>query len=613
MRKVANTLSLFALLVAFLASAAPAQALTTMSISGRAVDSVTNAPLKDVCITLGPPIRCWFDGTPNGLHTDALGNFLIDLTPLVPAPGSQWEIYLVCDAQCVASNPSGYATAHVGPFVVSGPYSVGDVKMLKNAAPPPPAGPCGTGRTDLPTTTVYLPNITKTLGGPSGWVTPFIVQNTGAATTALEISFYKFSDGSCVARRTVSALAPGNSFADIPNNDSFLPDDTQFAVVVKSFGANVVSTVNQVQGSGSQFQALAYTGVSTGATTAYLPNVTRRFFGYDIPFIIQNLGTQTATATSLFTSVPSSTCTTSHTYNKSLVIQSGRSGVIDPNFEATFNGVPGSGLADGCQYSVIVTSAQPIAVVANAHSEAGAPQAYSHNALTSGAATLYAPYTVLGGLGGRFSPVVVQNVGTSAASANLEFTPLGGGTAKTFSLGNINAGASRPFDPRYTNGDTAQPLCTAASATCLGNGEYSLRITSSGTIAAVALPVSNTTAGAYSAAPSSAPKSFLPNVTRTLGGSSGWTTPIVVQSVSATTVTLKWYRFSDGVLVTTQSLPMLANTAKWVDPRTVPGLSDDTQYAVIADGGTGTITAIVYEQNFSGGDGDMIYEGFPAQ
>jgi hypothetical protein len=33
--------------------------------------------------------------------------------------------------------------------------------------------------------------------------------------------------------------------------------------------------------------------------------------------------------------------------------------------------------------------------------------------------------------------------------------------------------------------------------------------------------------------------------------------------------------------------------------------------AVVADGGvTGNITALVYEQNPSGGDGDMIYEGF---
>ena len=30
------------------------------------------------------------------------------------------------------------------------------------------------------TTTIYLPNIVKMLGGPDGWNTPFIVQNVGS-------------------------------------------------------------------------------------------------------------------------------------------------------------------------------------------------------------------------------------------------------------------------------------------------------------------------------------------------------------------------------------------------------------------------------------------------
>src|SRR5438552_9012457 len=40
------------------------------------------------------------------------------------------------------------------------------------------------------TSTNYLPNVTKTLGGPSGFQTPFIVQNTGTLATTLEVSFY---------------------------------------------------------------------------------------------------------------------------------------------------------------------------------------------------------------------------------------------------------------------------------------------------------------------------------------------------------------------------------------------------------------------------------------
>ena len=60
--------------------------------------------------------------------------------------------------------------------------------------------PCGTP--GLLTTTVYLPNITKTLGGPAGWVTPFYIQNAGALQTTVETSFFRFSDAAECRRFT---------------------------------------------------------------------------------------------------------------------------------------------------------------------------------------------------------------------------------------------------------------------------------------------------------------------------------------------------------------------------------------------------------------------------
>ncbi|HET7700567.1 MAG TPA: hypothetical protein VFM06_06840 [Candidatus Limnocylindria bacterium] len=583
-----------AILVGAIASAAPAAANGPLIITGQVVNSVTSAPIAQVCVTLGPPIRCW-------TYTDAAGNYTVDLDAILASHGGTWDLYFV---------KTGYETAYSGKFVMNGPYTVPTMRMI--AAAPPPPGTCAAPRTDTPTQTIYLPNITKTLGGPNGWVTPFIVQNTGTINTSLEVSFYKFSDGTCVARRTPPILAPQRSYADIPNNDSDLPNDTQFSVVVRSFGAPVVATVNQVQGSGSTAQALAYTGTSTGATTVYLPNVTRRFYGWDIPFIVQNLGTVSTTATASFRSVASPSCLSAHTYTKSLFIEPGRSKVIDPDFESAYTGAANSGLSDGCQYAVIVTSAQPIAVVANAHNEAGAPAAYSHNALSAGASTLYGAYAALNGPGGRFSPIVVQNVGTTVADATIEFTPLGGGVARSFTLAAIAAGGSRAFDPRYSNGDTAQALCSGATTTCLGSGEYSVRITSAGSIAAVVLPVSGTTATAYATALQGTARTYLPNVTRTLGGATGWTTPIVVQSTTATAATLTWFRFSDGLLVKTQSITIAPNTAQWIDPRSVAGLNDDTQYAVVVTANTGgALNAIVYEQA-TGGDNEMIYEGFAA-
>ena len=91
----------------------------------------------------------------------------------------------------------------------------------KATAPIAPIARCDA--TGVPASTIYLPNITKTLGGADGWYTPFIVQNTGSTATRLEVSFFRFSDGSLVTCHVVGSVAPGTSFADVPTNDTDLP------------------------------------------------------------------------------------------------------------------------------------------------------------------------------------------------------------------------------------------------------------------------------------------------------------------------------------------------------------------------------------------------------
>jgi hypothetical protein len=441
-----------------------------------------------------------------------------------------------------------------------------------------------------------MPNLTKTLGGPGGWDTPFIVQNVGTVATDIQLDFYRFSDGALVAQRLIRQLAPGSSYSDVPSADPALPSDTQFSLIVRSYGAPVATVINQVQGSGDRMQAAAYVGSTSGATTVYLPNVTRRFFGYDTPFIVQNLGASPAFVTATFTSFDGTLHQTIP-----LVVLPGRSGVVDPDFTP--------GLVDGTQYSVVLRADQPISAIVNAHNETGAPVAFTTTGVAAGGRTLFAPYAVKTDANdGLNSPIVVQNLSGVSADATLEFTQLGGGPTQVFTLNGIAPGSSKVFDPRFALGGTTP--CHSASATCLGAGEYSLRITATQEITAVVLPTSAVTSDAYAATASVAPRVYLPNVTRTLGGASGWTTPIALQSAGATTATLRWYRFSDAVLVTTQNVALPAGGAVWLDPRVVAGLADDAQYSVVIDGGAGgALTAIVYEHFFGAGDGVMIYGG----
>lgn len=457
---------------------------------------------------------------------------------------------------------------------------------------PPPALPCDTP--GAPASTVHLPNVTKTLGGPDGWVTPFYVQNVGPGTATIETSFYRFSDGALVTCRRVNGLLAGRTHGDDPNTDGDLPDGTQFSVVVRSWGAPVVAVVDQLRGSGRATLAAAYAGFTSGATSVYLPNVTRRFFGYDVPFIIQSLGPVTARVSAHFVSFDGT-----KVFDTSVNVASGRSAVIDP--DAT------PGLSDGTQYAVSLTSDQPIGVVANAYNVTGASVAYTHTALASGAGSLLAPYAVKSAT--QASPVVVQNLGQATLDATLIFTPLGGGASQTFTLFGIGARSSRAFDPRFTAATTVP--CSTASATCLGPGEYSLRITAPGTIAAVVLPTGALTAAAYAASAAPQRRALVPLVRRNVGGPGGWTTGVIVQSAAATSATLSWYRLGDGALAATQALALPLDAALRVDPRTVTGLQDDARYSLVITAAGGAIAAIAYDLG-PDGDAAMIAEAFPA-
>ena len=615
-RAVSSTL--VALILALALPAAPAAAMTG-TVTGRVVDSVTMQGIFDAHIYLGIP------GGFIWAHSAADGSFTIDLTPIQYNPTTPWQVYFVKEGYVTA--PTNKFTMTTSGYVFgSEPANVpAAFPLVKQLVGPRSSCTDSTGQQPPPTLTqtLYLPNITRNLGGEGGWYTPFIVQNTGSATTLLEVTFYKFVDGSCVERFLVGGLNPGTSYANDPRDPAknpTLPDDAQFSVVVKSYGSTVVGVVNEHQGSGTRAEALSYNGFTSGAKTVYLPNITRRLFGLFVtPFIIQNLGDGVASVQATFrtfdgTGVPVTIGRT---------IDSGRSKPIDPNSNDFNLGAPG--LTDNKQYAVTVTSNQPVAVVVNTHADAASvanPVAYAADGVTGGASTIYAAYASKNAASiDRYSTIVVQNLGASAVTPQITFTPLVGatGTANTYTFATpIQPNSSKAFDPRFsfsTQGTTNVP-CSTGGADCLADGEYSVRISASGATLAAAMnvisDVSGATAMGYAANAAPSTKFYLPNVTRTLGGANGWSTPIILQTVTASGATVEWRRFSDGALVTTQNLTIANGSAMRIDPRTVAGLSDNTQYGVTVNGTGGTLTAIVTELNFEGGDGAMAYEGFPS-
>jgi len=482
---------------------------------------------------------------------------------------------------------------------------------------------CAVPRTAAPTQSVYMPNITRRLGGPTGFYTPFIIQNTGAAPTDLEVSFYKFGDGRCIQRSLVSNLQPGTAYSSDPNDNGknpSLPDDAQFSVVVRSFGSTIVGVVNEHQGTGDRAEALSYNGFTTGAKTVYLPNIARRFFGLFVtPFIIQNLGATTASVAATFRPFDGGAPITI-----GRTIEPGRAKPIDPNSDDANLGAPG--LTDNKQYAVTVQADQDIAVVINTHADAANlehPLAFATNGVAVGGATIYGAYAAKNAEGlGRYSPIIVQNLGGAAVTPTITFTALvgGPGVANTYTFPSIAPGSSKAFDPRFSfsSQGTTNLTCNAGGADCLADGEYSIKIEAAGGNIAAQINVSTASTGmGYSATATPAVRSNLPNVTKSLcfcpspTRATGWTTPILLQSVTATTVTLRWYNFAGGALATTQTITLAPGSGTRIDPWSLAQLAPDRQYSVVVDGGTGTLTAIVTEVA-SGGDNAMMYEGFPS-
>ena len=581
-RSLTSALAALAVVVGITISAGtPAAAVPgDARIYGKVTDSVTGAPLDNVCVVNGPVASvCW-------TRTNTVGDYEV-IIPGLTGVNFQTNIQFF---------RTGYNTRSDNVTVTGGSNLELNVTMVSQTPgqPPPPATPpCNPcignpppPGPPTPTFTVYLPNIVRMLGGRYGWHTPFIIQNVGTASTQLDVKYYKFSDGSLVATRTATVL-PGRSFVGSPNDEGDLPADTQFSVVITSVGSPVVAVVNEHQGGpGITPEALSYSGFSSGSTKVNLPLVSKMAGGWLTTMIMQNLGTAMTTVTGTFRRVDG----TGTPVTISRAVQPGRSQFIDPRSE--------SALTDGAEYSVTFAATEPFAVVANAHNDlpgSPAPMGDSFNGIPNVTnTTTYSPYVPKNADGvGRSSRVVIQNAGTTAATPSITLRAYVGGGTTTVTAPSIEPGASFSFVPTVTD------------------GEYSM-VVAGGTFAVVTTAISPATAMFYTGTNTLATKLYMPNVTRTLSGGAGdpgWTTPILIQSADATAATLRWYRFSDGSLVTTQNLTFASGATVRVDPRTVPGLTDNTQYAVVLES-TGSVVAIVTELNLLAGDNAMIYKAF---
>lgn len=280
--------------------------------------------------------------------------------------------------------------------------------------------------------------MTKQLGGPSGWTTPVSIQNIGSVNTLVTLELFRFADGAAVATLMSPDLRPGQSWLFDPLAYANLPYDTQFALVLRPASAPVAAVVLE----SAARSAMAYSGSATGASSLYLPNITRRLGGaggWDTPFIVQNLGGVATTVTVSFYGFASGAL---ERRLDGITIAPGRSQAFVPwTIE---------GLRDDAQYSVVIDgpSGSQLHAIVNEHS---GDQAMSYAAQQRGAQNLVLP-NIMKYVGPEswYSPFIVQNVGTATASFALAFYPVGvPQMAASTGYISLAPGRAAPVDVRF--------------------------------------------------------------------------------------------------------------------------------------------------------------------
>lgn len=329
--------------------------------------------------------------------------------------------------------------------------------------------------------TVYLPNITRNLGGRDGWNTPFIVQNLGTKATTASVSFFNFSDGTLAKKIDNVALDPGRSQAFLTWAIDGLADDAQYAVVVQGpADSQLYAIVNEVSGQ----MAMSYEGLLAGSDVVYLPNVLKYLGGTDhwfTPFIVQNLGAAPATFALEFYAFDTGQLMTVLPDQQLLP---GRSLPVDVRF------APGW-LAAG-SYSVVVrgqSGAKLGAVVNEVDPGAGMAMSYDGIARSQAQVSAYLPFLQKNvGAAGWFSPIVAQNLGTAATDITLTLFDQSGDIAAQKTFPAVRPGAAAVYDPRadrrLKNGtysglvQAAMPISAVVNVAGTLSGDYAMAFTS---------------------------------------------------------------------------------------------------------------------------------------
>jgi hypothetical protein len=274
------------------------------------------------------------------------------------------------------------------------------------------------------------------------WTTGIQVQNLGAGTATITLTFYNSSNG----------LSAGTANGSIPTGGSV----TYFPVPVVSAGfagSAVVSSdqpvaaIMNLLGNGGAYGGSA-NGLSAGSTSVGLPLVMRGNSGFDTWFNVQNAGNADTTVTVSYKPGGAGTAAT-----ESALIKAGAAHTFDQSGNTAL-GIKFVG-------SATITSAQPIVAVVNQVGKTVSKTLLTYDGFGGGSATVDAPL-IMANNAGFLTSINIQNVSATAATVQIKYGPNTGGAFvpanESFSLAagagtaKLQAGAAWP--QKYVGGAT---------------------------------------------------------------------------------------------------------------------------------------------------------------
>ena len=260
-----------------------------------------------------------------------------------------------------------------------------------------------------PATTLYAPTVMWNAWGTS-WKSYLYVQNTTAENASVSITYCRQDNPSdCRTEGALSSLPPYGS-ARVDPGSEMGSGFWGFAQISSPNGKALAVVVTQEEDAAG---ASDYNALSSGATKVYLPSLMYAWYNWTSSFIVQNLGSQTASVDVTYygengqnygcrlTNLrPGSSC---------LVTQSGYvSGCDVANLSAP-PPEPSCAVPAGWHGTAILVGSQPLAAVVN-QQRVDVPSHLSYSAFIGGGSTLYGPFAASSPSWDSCSDV--QNVGS---------------------------------------------------------------------------------------------------------------------------------------------------------------------------------------------------------